>query len=163
MLYDMSEDRFEQSILLPVLEEYEKECTKANKYDFYFESVISGISFRETKSGEISLWHSSDVSKNIINFIHESTNQYITRTRGFREEGERQRHADEIVFDYIVKNYDYTLEKRIESSVLTSDQTVYELLKDTWIGEKIKIMSTLSETLKNNQELMRLDVSNLMD
>ena len=162
MLYDMSEDRFEQNILLPVLEEYERECTQVNKYDFYFKNVVSGIRFVETKRGEIALWHRCPAKINKVNFINESTSQYIARTNGFKENSEQQEHAEKAVLDYFVKRHDYALGNDITGSMLIRDQTVYELFKATWIGEKITIMSTLSETLRNNQELMRLDVSNLM-
>lgn len=163
MLYDMSEDRFEQNLLLPVLDEYEKECAQPNKYDFYLERAVYGISFMKRKNGEVGLWRHIDAQPSKILFIDESTSQYITRTKGAKRASEEEIQASQKLYDYFTENYDYAMNNTIKTSILINDQIAYELLKETWLGRRISTMASLSETLRSNQEVMRLDMFNLID
>ena len=165
MLYDMSEDRFEQNIFLPVLDEYERECTEADKYDFYFQRMERGISFQKTKNEKYNLRYSYYTESSKITFLYIFTRQYIAKTREIREVYEKGKHAEKALLDYLVKNHPYVVHSIgiLVHSSLISDQIAYELFKDTWIGELIKTMSTLSATLRNNQKRMRLDMDDLMN
>lgn len=158
MLYDMSKERFEQNILLPILEECEKECTITNKYDFYFERTISAICF-DILDDKMELAYITKEPKNNINFIKWYI--YLSQIRTQDYNNDDLDYSEKKIFDYISNKYEYSFGNDMD--IPKSDQTLYTLLKQTWIGDMIKTMSTLSDTLKKNQEQIHLDISSLMD
>lgn len=44
MLYDMTGDRFEKNIIIPLLDDIESENQNQSLYDFYFQKIVNGIS-----------------------------------------------------------------------------------------------------------------------
>ncbi len=162
MLYDMTEDRFEQNILLPVLEKYEENCSIDSKYDFYFEKEIDRIKFDNYRE-KIGLWKSLTIRMDMASFIDESTRHYMIRNVKPSEEKQRsQEDALKELLDYLTQNKDYCLGEEIPTKELIEDPIIYRLLKKTWIGEKIMIMSNLSVELKRNRDSMQTDLTDLL-
>lgn len=52
MLRDMTEQRFEQNILLPYVNELELHCDTPDKYDFYFDVLQPGLRFKAIDNGK---------------------------------------------------------------------------------------------------------------
>lgn len=45
---------------------------------------------------------------------------------------------------------------------MIDDEKMYELVKETWIGEVVIIMSNLSKALTEKQKRTEIDLSNLL-
>ena len=77
MLFDMAEERVEQNVFLPILQEFEQNIDDNKKYEFYFIRTIKEIKFDKrlvNQIFEIRLWLSRDVSNDIIDFIYKFAN-----------------------------------------------------------------------------------------
>lgn len=164
MLYDMAEDRFEKNILLPVLEEIEMDV-KGNKYDFYFDRFVDSIKFdkrmeRKTKDDkkEIVLWLSRDIDNDIIEFVYKISYYYVDRTMN-----KEVQSASDKMLKYLIKNQEYKCGTKIVGKNIDKESEVYELLKATWLGQRIMIMSELYEKLNQKIEKNEMDLSNLLN
>ncbi len=164
MLYDMAEDRFEKNILLPVLEEIEMDV-KGNKYDFYFDRFVDSIKFdkrmeRKTKDDkkEIVLWLSRNIDNDIIEFVYKISYYYVDRTMN-----KEVQSASDKMLKYLIKNQEYKCGTKIVGKNIDKESEVYELLKATWLGQRIMIMSELYEKLNQKIEKNEMDLSNLLN
>lgn len=164
MLYDMAEDRFEKNILLPVLEEIEMDV-KGNKYDFYFDRFVDSIKFdkrmeRKTKDDkkEIVLWLSRDIDNDIIEFVYKISYYYVDRTMN-----KEVQSASDKMLKYLIKNQEYKCGTKIVGKNIDKESEIYELLKATWLGQRIMIMSELYEKLNQKIEKNEMDLSNLLN
>lgn len=164
MLYDMAEDRFEKNILLPILEEIEMDV-KGNKYDFYFDRFVDSIKFdkrmeRKTKDDkkEIVLWLSRDIDNDIIEFVYKISYYYVDRTMN-----KEVQSASDKMLKYLIKNQEYKCGTKIVGKNIDKESEVYELLKATWLGQRIMIMSELYEKLNQKIEKNEMDLSNLLN
>lgn len=164
MLYDMAEDRFEKNILLPILEEIEMDV-KGNKYDFYFDRFVDSIKFdkrmeRKTKDDkkEIVLWLSRDIDNDIIEFVYKISYYYVDRTMN-----KEVQSASDKMLKYLIKNQEYKCGTKIGGKNIDKESEIYELLKATWLGQRIMIMSELYEKLNQKIEKNEMDLSNLLN
>lgn len=164
MLYDMAEDRFEKNILLPVLEEIKMDV-KGNKYDFYFDRFVDSIKFdkrmeRKTKDDkkEIVLWLSRNIDNDIIEFVYKISYYYVDRTMN-----KEVQSASDKMLKYLIKNQEYKCGTKIVGKNIDKESEVYELLKATWLGQRIMIMSELYEKLNQKIEKNEMDLSNLLN
>lgn len=163
MLYDMSEDRFERNILLPILKDYEQKCLN-DKYDFYFRKIVNGIRFdfgHDEMHNQIILWLSMDMDSDngVRNFIYRCAKYYIKR--GDKKSKESQAISDKVL-DYLMQNKSYEVGKQILIKDIVEDSILYEMFKETWIGERITVMSNLSVELTKKQDKIEIDLSNLL-
>lgn len=164
MLYDMAEDRFEKNILLPILQEVEMEV-KEDKYDFYFDRLVNGIKFAKrinSKSGgdkeENVLWLTRDVNNDIAEFIYKVSYYYCDRNIN-----EDVKNASEEVLKYLIENQGYRYGKKIYKKDIGNDPNLYELVKSTWIGQRIIVISELCEKINRKIKKNELDLSNLLN
>lgn len=161
MLYDMAEDRFEKNILLPIVKEYEKDCA-SDKYSFYFLRLVKEIKFdffSDERDSEIGLWLAVDFKNDSLDFIYRCVYHYVDRSE------ERKNHmqcATEKAYEYISISSNYKSGDEIECEEIFQDNTLYELIKDTWLGEHVSIMSSLSERLEERQEKIEMDLTSLL-
>lgn len=164
MLYDMAEDRFEKNILLPILQEVEMEV-KENKYDFYFDRFVDCIKFDkransklEEDKREITLWLSRDADNDIIEFIYKVSYYYCDRNVN-----ENVQNASDELLKYLIENQGYKCGKKIDGKDIVKGSRVYELLKSTWLGQRIIVMSELLEKINKKIEKNEMDLSNLLN
>jgi len=161
MLCDMAEDRFEQNILLPILKEYEKDAPD-DKYAFYFNKLVQSIGFDyypKTKDIKIVLYISADYGDNILEFIR----SYIYRClKKSDHEIEQEKLASDRILDYLTSNKDYQIGTELELNDILNDHILYDLIRETWIGKHVYIMSKLNEQLEVKQEKMEIDLSELL-
>lgn len=166
MLCDMAEERFEQNILLPIIQDFEKDVLD-DKYDFYFNKYVQDIRFdieNDEDSNKIELWLTRevnrDVDNNIVEFIYRYTYYYV---EGSKTDTEDIRNASDRALRYLIDNRDYMLGQSISGENIIKDGILYSLIKETWIGKRLNIMSSLSEELKKKQDQNEVDLSNLLD
>lgn len=164
MLYDMAEDRFEKNILLPILQE-EEINVKENKYDFYFDRLVDGIKFdkrlnskSEGENKEIALWLTRNVDNDIIEFIYENSYYYCERNMN-----ENKKNASDELLKYLIENQGYKCGRRINGKEIGKDSKEYELLKSTWLGQRIRVMSKLHEEISEKLDKNEMDLSNLLN
>lgn len=160
MLYDMAEERFEQNILLPALIEYEKNCTEMDKYVFYFKRIINRIEFsKHPTKNKMTLWLNKK-EDDLSEFIFRSSYYYVNRTE---EQENLEDEASARLLQYLVDTQEYNQGEALTGKQLMEDGEVYELVRHTWIGNLIKIMSNLSDDLEEKNKSMKIDLSNLID
>ena len=161
MLRDMAEQRFEQNILLPLVDEFERECVTTDKYAFYFEKIAPVICFDSDldKKGSINLLLLVNFDGTITGFLYNMTRLYINRTQ---EENKLIRDADNKIKTFFIKNRGYNIGEQIETINYMNDKEAYALIRDSWVGEMIFAMSSLKETLEQRQKVEELDLSCLL-
>lgn len=161
MLRDMAEQRFEQNILLPLVDEFERECVTTDKYAFYFEKIAPVICFDSDldKKGSINLLLLVNFDGTITGFLYNMTRLYINRTQ---EENKLIRDADNKLKTFFIKNRGYNIGEQIETINYMNDKEAYALIRDSWVGEMIFAMSSLKETLEQRQKVEELDLSCLL-
>lgn len=162
MLFDMAEERVEQNVFLPILQEFEQNIDDNKKYEFYFIRTIKEIKFDKrlvNQIFEIRLWLSRDVSNDIIDFIYKFANYYLEATKSKKKKWKAE--ADKLL-EYLINNKGYKIGEYVSQKEMIDDEKMYELVKETWIGEVVIIMSNLSKALTEKQKRTEIDLSNLL-
>ncbi len=160
MLYDMAEERFEQNIILPIMFNIENECQHENKYDFYFEKMVSSIRFGldETEDA-IGLWLKQETVGSLEDFIFEYSRYYELRDN--KRQLKREKASNELL-EYLIENCQYEIDDEISMNELREDNKMYSLIKETWLGNRLSVISSLSTMLTEKQKETQIDLSNLL-
>ena len=141
MLYDMAKNKFEKNIMLPVLNEIESNFAGGDIYDFYFQQIVRSIYF----IGNGLFFMPIDIMGYfVINFYLEKQNPvYVFDCK-----------ASEAVCQHLNddgKLYKYYFEKLRENlsdaRFVGDDELLYQLIKETWLGQGILTLITMRETL----------------
>ena len=160
MLYDMCEDRVEQNIILPILQSIETECT-INKYDFYFDRINLIFSFdRPPEEEKIRLVMRIETSRDIIEFVRKFSWKYAMDTMKSKM-SELDSAADELLL-YFKDKLDYQIEDDIHGAKYKDNEYVYNLIKKTWIGQRISTIAALSDMLSKKQKATEIDLTGLL-
>lgn len=154
MLYDMSEERTEQNILLPLLEIIEKDC-QTNKYDFYFTKIEPCFKFDYFNSEDAKLVLISRET-NIIWFVEKFAYKY--RDMDFKI---INKHNNEFL-KYLKKNMDYEIKTELNGMDIIDNEELYELFKHTWIGNLINTIANLKDILTHKKIECELDLNGLL-
>lgn len=147
MLYDMAEDRFEQNVLIPVLDEAEKEAGTESIYDFYFRTNVTGILVMRPQEGfpaEVLLRQKmgpTTLGSFLCDFIE-------TYERKNQIEIELSEEATERLWDYLVQKHGAQLSYRVELNEIESDPICYSLVNETWIGKTVDLIANMKSTLE---------------
>ena len=160
MLRDMSEQRFEQNILLPLVVEFESECEDTDKYDFYFEEISPIISYCHINSdNKIHLVLYRDFDGKAVEFIYTMARYHISRSK---DRTKQTNEAEDKLKEFLIKEREYKIEGRLEAIDYIDDHEVYTLLKETWIGDALRVMANLREILEQRRKAEELDLSCLL-
>ncbi len=161
MLYDMSEERTEQNIILPLLEIIEEDC-KIDKLDFYITKIKPKFEFDYVDDyGELDdsrirlMWYSYTGDK-YVQFIRDFAYNYRIIKRDNSEINEN------ILLEYLKKHMNYTLGSEIAIMDFIGNQELYQLFKNTWIGDSINLIANLKDTLSNKKKECDLDLKELL-
>ena len=146
MLHDMTEERFEKNILLPILTEIEENAGD-DCYTYYLKDVVEHFLYRRDEEDQIGLWLQQTATKNSIpNFIYKFDTYYYSK--GNRMKG---KPTDNELYDYLINKCNYEDETELDYNNIVKDKTIEELFKDTWIGRRILHMCGLKEQLLEKQ------------
>ncbi|WP_303806068.1 NACHT domain-containing NTPase [Ruminococcus flavefaciens] len=160
MLYDMSTERFEQNILLKILESFEKKDLQ-DKYDFYFHNIKPDIKFVNGNQSKLMLQLLTKVTDvyndNICDIIFNFTYKYKQCSSKIDNKNENK------LYEYLKKQKNYINGHRINYEDIINDKQLYELLKETWIGKRIKTMANLKDILKTKKRENDLDLEGLLN
>ena len=156
MLYDMTTERFEQNILLPLLESIEKDNTD-DKYDFYLNYINIQFTFDDYEdTGEI--WR---VFENNHNYIAEFIKRFTYKYR--KNIIKKTKIEDQKLFVYLVNIKGYRIHQIITYENIIKDRQIYNILKKTWIGELIQTMANLKDILTAKKRESDLDLEELLE
>ena len=156
MLYDMTTERFEQNILLPLLESIEKDNIK-DKYDFYFKFIKPEFTFHYSHNNEKIDLYFSHSSNNIATFIKMFAYKY------WRFSIKIAKIEEEKLFEYLVNIRGNAINQNITYKNIIKDRQIYNMLKKTWIGEHIKTMANLKDILIAKKHENDLDLKEMLE
>lgn len=164
MLYDMTEDRFEQNILLPILLDYEMNSDEEKLYDFYFKRLVKHIKFQDDidKEGKIKirLWLGKVMSIDVaLEIIYRFSFAY---SKGAKQNIAKNKKYSDKLLDYLIKNKSYHINNIIATQNILEDTELYNLLKETWIGDCIKTIASLSNELTKKQKNNEKNLDDLL-
>ena len=131
MFRDMVPDKYEMNILLPLLQEIEKDFIGGSKYDFYFKGFVKDIVFRE---GRLTIMI---IEYNLILVV----DRLLPILHTYDYDGDKST-VDEL--RQHLKD-DGGMERHI---VEKDDEIGYKLLKETWIGARVLRLSEERERLE---------------
>ncbi|MCL2224350.1 MAG: NACHT domain-containing protein [Defluviitaleaceae bacterium] len=164
MLSDMAKNKFEKNILLPLLNEIEKDFKGGDKYDFYFEKTVEGLLI--TGYDEM-LYAWSTEPYGLISFVEKLylQNWFMLDSDTLKKEYEtickHLKDTDGKCYVFRESNIDIKSTEMFANwnddfSVFVynrdaiycgDDKVLYELMRETQIGQKILAVSTARETL----------------
>ncbi len=159
MLFDMTEERVEQNILLPLLEEIEHECDLLDKYDFYFSKFKPICEFVNTSDGETGLWLRSQTGDEIVEFIGDYIRFYSNYDR---DSVKIMKEKSQSLLDYLIETINYEIGTEIQCMNFIDNKTFYSLLKSTWVGTHIETTANLRKILSEKKKEKELDLSSLL-
>ncbi len=171
MLYDMADERFEQGILLTIICDCEEELKAAygeevshnRLFDYYFESVVSAIYFDPTPKGDsLGLWVGLKDSFDYSPFIYSMSRIYVRKNKikfDRRKEGEQQ----DRLFRFLCDNRSYEQGERIVVEDVMKDSEVYDIVKQTWIGQQINLICDMRKLITEKGEKNDKDLSDMLD
>ena len=162
MLRDMTEDRFESNILLPIIKGIEQERGEESSYDFYFRIIVDEVKYDydyRNNGHKLELWLSSSSISSVPWFVYHLASNHFAR--GNAADHVHEEAAEELK-KYLLKGEE---EHRVDISYerIIEDTRIYALLKKTWIGENILAVSKLKDEIEKKQRETEIDLSNLLD
>lgn len=165
MLYDMCEDRFEQNVLLPVLEKHEAEkLDDESMYYFYLTTLLDEIAFRTQKDSQnVDLYLGRSRLNDLSEFVFRATRIYLRRKNPSQEQRDKLYANERKLYDYLQKNMQYRINETISVDEIFTNQSVLELFKETWIGELVDTASQLRDTLQKKKQKTTFDLELLFD
>lgn len=152
MLFDMAQERFEKNILLPLIKEIENNCSE-NKYDFYYKASELYINFY-IENQQASLILTTYENKKIITFISKFIHRYRTK--------KIERATQENLYNYLIEHKNYQQGVLINLNE-EDDDKIYELVKQTWVGDRIEILANLKTTLEKKIMKKELELDEIIN
>ena len=157
MLYDMSQNRMEQNIFIPLIEKIEEECT-GDRYDFYFSKMKFKLVFdyiEEDGDNGIKLVRIANTGSPRVQFLEKYTWKYPA----LKKRGNKDLSDD--LFKLLKEDYKYDLGEHIDDSVVFEPR-IYDMIRSTWIGEIVHSLIDFKNELSSKQEIINLDLDELL-
>lgn len=167
MLYDMADERFEQNVLLPIVCDSEQEIRnacgdEADKFDYFFSSIISSIYFGpDPKGEEIVLWATLKETFDYSPFIYKMSRIFSRKNAGTINVKKEMAQQDRLL-QFLRDNRDYEEEERIEADDVMKDDIIYGMVKKTWIGREINVMCDLRKLIGDKGEKTTQDLNEML-
>jgi hypothetical protein len=162
MLLDMTEQRFEQNILLPLIIEVESTCEDADKYDFYYKLLSPGISYHlHPSKGEVRLVLCIGVNaeNRMGDFLFQMSRHYVdTQT----EHSQHLEDASQKLLDYLKRELNYEIDVTVPCNKSLENKKLYSLIRETWIGLHIDTMASLRTHLEKKHKNEEMDLNALL-
>lgn len=156
MLLDMNPQRFESNILLPILEMIEKDAGE-DQYLYYLKKIVPAI--------DCDLNEEDDLEICLIRGIYDFPNFAFNFTFFYRDkDNEREfliEQADQNLIQYIEETND-SLNKRTSLEDIISDPVLYELVRLSWVGDRIMQLINFKQKIMARQQKSFLDLSELI-
>ncbi len=161
MLRDMSEQRFEQNILLPLIIEFEDACTDSDKYDFYYKSLSPLIFYQlhDTEKRAVFSLCIGDSSSDMVHFLFGMSRYYINRTS---ETNAYSEVSNENLLNYLQANLNYKINDMFSCMEYLNDSELYALIRKTWVGLHISTLANLKSLLEKKCKNEEMDLNALL-
>lgn len=162
MLRDMAEQRFEQNILLPLIIEVEDTCSNSNKYDFYFNALSPGISFfhpSQEENVELVVSITNYTNHDMLHFLFYMSRYYIDITPKLNRDLDI---ANKNLLNFLEKTMNYKIDNMIYCNKYIDNKEFCSLIRKTWIGMRIEVMSTLRVLLNKKHKDEEIDLNSLL-
>lgn len=152
MLFDMSKDRFEKNILIPILQNLEHEINPENdRYKEFLKKIIRGLRLQKVGNNKhISLLY--HINEAYI-FLFYFTNHYFNKP----------------YYDMRKTSYEKQLLVRLETEGkvlikdIVDDLEFEQYIRKTIAGKKIQIISEMLEKLTRKQESIRGELDTILN
>lgn len=170
MLYDMTDDRFEQCVFLPIISAFEEEiqCTLTEPgdaviFDKLFEIFVQDIHLRRfTEDNGIHLWLGMRTTEKYSFFVLEMSLIFSRKNIPYDDEANEKIQREEL-FIFLIENRAYKEDERIDAIKLMKDAPVYGLVKQTWIGRHIGLLCEIKRKLCEKAEKSSNDLQEMLD
>lgn len=167
MLRDMAEQRFEQNILLPIIDEFESQSEYSDKYDFYFYQLSPKITYSYLDDyedicyddQEIHLLLTRSPMENVINFLYDITKFYIKQYYFQKKWSESK---DNELLTLLENKIGYIIDYELSLTEYSNDEEIYSLVKQTWLGKWIDAMAHLKELIEDKCKNNYMDLELLI-
>ena len=168
MLFDMAQDRFERGILLPLLDEIEAnnfstDLCKSHYYAYSVELILGpfsrGIGLGYALSGNednsyynfiFSFVHHTSLINNAWSSISGNSQDYILHSINWLLHNSKDISPASSSFGFTLKD-------------VADNPQIYELFKETWIGQYISYLSHLRADIEARQKQSADDLLKLLD
>lgn len=147
MLYDMTPQRFENNILLPLIEEIEKSVDN-ELYDHYLRKIVSSVGFSFFSAKETLELGVATVRDSLESFLFHFSFYYRDRSDAAEQ---RMAQIEQQLMEYLQDGDTTELRDADIKEILSSPQ-LYQLVKDSWIGERLKTLCSLRKDILQRQE-----------
>lgn len=147
MLFDMAPQRFENNILVPLINEVEESVT-GELYDHYFAKAVYSCGFTHFGSKESLTLGLATSSNWLESFLFQFTFWYRDRSAAAEQ---RQAQAEQRLLAYLEKERGWDRERDIGIEELLANPRLYQLVRDTWIGERVGTLCSLKEDILRRQ------------
>ena len=143
MLEDMSTHRFNNNILIPLLDKFEEsKSDEEDLFEYYilnFPVKIIANSDSNNKSFSLGFVHPKDNLKNFINYFFDNS-IYYTSYRTIID--------DNLLISFCKDNY--LIGKTIEPEDLIENKELLGLFKKSWVGQKILSLTNYKQKLRES-------------
>lgn len=154
MLYDMSAERVEQNIFVPLLDKIEEKC-QGDKYDFYLSQTDLTIEFVDFDSpDDIRLAVRMDTGEESVRFIRKFSFRYRDLNRECIDGKE--------LLSYLKKEINYEIGELLKVSDFIHIKEFADLLRKTWVGLSIETIANLKNILENKKKKGDFDLNELL-
>lgn len=158
MLNDMSPDRFEKNVLIPILKEFDKSAAACeSRYDCYLDQLLTTASFHPTDDAETRfelVRRAFDDTRfdNIIDFLFLFAGNVLGIGGNYNL---NDRILDVLLIDAHERELSPELmidDLELDYESLRGNKKLYELFKLTWIGRRIVFLSELLPELERKEK-----------
>lgn len=159
MLRDMNEQRFEQNILLPIIDEFESEYNPPDKYDFYFTILSPEITYISSNVNLETIFMAMDrnFDANEVIFLFN-----ISKFYDKRENRNELFKANYELFTILQKEIKYKANDSLSLIEYKNNPKIYSSVKQTWLGKRINTMANLKDLLENKCKNNDIDLELLI-
>lgn len=98
--------------------------------------------------------------EDIIDFIYRCAYYYIEKGEG---RSKRIQESSDNLLRYITDIMGRSAGETIEVEEIMEDEVLYDLVKKTWIGERVAIMANMQDMLEEKQEKAKTDLWSLLE
>jgi hypothetical protein len=158
MFYDMSKERYEKNLIIPLLEEFEKNYAHtSDMYYTYFVYLVEEIAFRKDSNGILRLWKISTTENKIQKFIFRFAHKLLISNNKINEQ------IDKVYEEKLLQSFDLESDElHYTCQDVIDDSELYEYVKKSWIGEVVLYTTSMLVELTEKQSRILDDLNQLL-
>lgn len=141
MLYEMSPERFEKNIAIPILKDIENDGFQNDKYQLYFGILAKNIMFGPNeRDGDYQIAVSAERTNILLCSLFFIVNKYTTHIQN--------KSIDERIDSYLVfKGLDANRIVEFTYEEIITDEVLLSIVEDSWIGDYARFFAKCIDML----------------